>query len=208
MFLQNQVVIHLAVFLLLFNHTLKYFVPTLIGSWGRVCNFHGDTCSASPRAHPHLLRPCSFSIASSSLCSPALILLFCLSFLPPPPFNLPLVFFSFLSQSITLSFLPWRQYYQRGARSKLHPESFLGLQIGVGQGWNYIYGTGRACCTHQLVPVSCDSHCPPPVLRRAVVPVLSPLQHTPASNRSLLEGCCEQNDQLCRTGPSYAKGSL
>lgn len=94
--------------------------------------------------------------------------------LPPPS-----VFLSFLSQPITLSFLPWRQYYQWSASSKLHPESFLELEIGEVQRLRFRRWKGRACFTHQPAPVSRDFSAPsflPPVLRLAV---LSPLQHTP-----------------------------
>ncbi|KAI3357174.1 hypothetical protein L3Q82_015634 [Scortum barcoo] len=55
---------------------------------------------------------------------------------------------------ITLSFLPWRQYYQCSASGKLHPESFLELEIGMVQGWRFSRGKGRACFTHQPAPVS------------------------------------------------------
>lgn len=59
-----------------------------------------------------------------------------------------------------------------------------------------------------LPPPPLVFYLPPPMLRHAVVPVLSPLQHTPTANRKLLEGHREQNDRSSRTGPPDAEGSL
>lgn len=87
-----------------------------------------------------------------------LFLAVCLSSRPPPPS----VFLSFLSQPITLSFLPWRQYYQWSASSKLHPESFLELEIGEVQRLRCSRWKGRACFTHQPAPVSRDFSSPHP----------------------------------------------
>lgn len=184
-----------------------------MGLWDCICNFHGDTPSASSSSS-HQLHRCSSSISPSlyHFLSPSFLALF--SLLSHPTFCLPLFFPSFVSQPITLSFLPWRQYYQCSASGKLHPESFLELEIGLVQGWRYSHGKGRACFTHQRVPVSRDSslplllvHLPPPVLKHAVAPVLSPLQHTPTPNRKPLEGRREQNDQSSRTGPADAECS-
>lgn len=79
---------------------------------------------------------------------------------------LTLSFSPFLSQPITLSFLPGRRYYQRSASGKLHPESFLELEIGVVRRCPCSHGWGRlrggSCCTHQPVPVSYNSSSPFP----------------------------------------------
>lgn len=56
---------------------------------------------------------------------------------------LTLSFSPFLSQPITLSFLPGRRYYQRSASGKLHPESFLELEIGVVRRCPCSHGWGR-----------------------------------------------------------------
>lgn len=130
---------------------------------------------------------------------------------------LTLSFSSFLSQPITLSFLPGRRYYQRSASGKLHPESFLELEIGVvrrcpcSHGWGRLWGglllytSAGACFIQLFLPLPLLLHPLPPI---AVAPVLSPLQHTPTANRKLLEGCAEQNDRLSRTGPPDAEGCL
>ncbi|XP_039657420.1 MICOS complex subunit mic25a isoform X3 [Perca fluviatilis] len=77
---------------------------------------------------------------------------------------------------ITLSFLPRRQYYQCSASGKLHPESFLELEIGVVRGLEVgSWARGRACFTHQPVPVSRDS--PPPSTCRCLI-------STPTHSRS------------------------
>lgn len=108
--------------------------------------------------------------------SPPLFTIFCLPLFialfaaadpppsPPPPLPSPSVFLSFLSQPITLSFLPWRQYYQCSTSGKLHPESFLELEIGMVRGWRFSRGKGRACFTHQPAPVSRESSSPSPPL--------------------------------------------
>lgn len=130
---------------------------------------------------------------------------------------LTLSFSPFLSQPITLSFLPGRRYYQRSASGKLHPESFLELEIGVvrrcpcSHGWGRLRGGALVvhisrCLFHTTLPPPSPPITPPPPI--AVAPVLSPLQHTPTANRKLLEGCAEQNDHLSRTGPPDAEGCL
>lgn len=189
---------------------LKHFAQTQIRFWDCICNFHGDSPCASSSSF-YLLYPCSFSVSPSfyNVLSPSF---------PCSSFHLPFhthplsqsVFFSFLSQPITLFFLPWRQYYQCSACSKLYPESFLELEIGVLRGWRYSCGEGRACFTHQsaLVSRDCSSSSPPlpPAylhVRHAVAPVLSLLQHTLIANRKLLEGRREQNHQLSMTAPPY-----
>lgn len=131
-----------------------------------------------------------FSVSPSlyNVLSPFFLCSFFVLFSPTPtPSPSPSVFFSFLSQPITLFFLPWRQYYQCRACSKLYPESFLELEIGVFRGWRYSCGKGRACFTHQTALISRDSSSPSPPLppasphvRHAVVPVLS-IQHTPTA---------------------------
>ncbi len=69
----------------------------------------------------------------------------------------PSVLLRFLSQPVTLSFLPWRQCYQSSASGKLRPESFLELEIGGVQGWRFSRRMGRACFTRHLANVSRDS---------------------------------------------------
>lgn len=83
-----------------------------------------------------------FSIPYSfPFCSLSLFLL-TLHLLPP----------SVLSQSIALSFLPWRQYYQCVASSsKLHSESVLELEIGVMWSWRLSCRKRRACFTHKPI---------------------------------------------------------
>lgn len=102
----------------------------------------------------HLLHPCSHSISPSLNHFPHPLLSCSLSvfLLTPHPLSA-----SVLSQSITRSFLPWRQYYRCIACSKLHPESFLEPEIGVVWCWRLSYRKRRACFTHQSVPDSRDS---------------------------------------------------
>lgn len=183
---------------------LKHFVQ--IGSWEYICNFHVDTPSASPSFSSssfHLLHPCSLSISPSlnHFLHPLLYCSLSVFLLTPHPLS-P----SVLSQSITLSFLPWRQYYQCIASGKLHPESFLELEIGVVLGWRLSCRKRRACFTHQPVPDSRDSSSfLPPVLRHAVI---SSPTHSHTANRKPLEGHCEQNEWSGKTGPPDAEGSL
>lgn len=106
----------------------------------------------SPFFHP--LHPCSHSISPSLNHFPHPLLSCSLSIflLTPHPLS-P----SVLSQSITRSFLPWRQYYQCIASGKLYPESFLEPEIGVVWCWRLSYRKRWACFTHQSVPDSRDS---------------------------------------------------
>lgn len=164
----------------------------------------------------HPLHPCSFSISPSALCSPSLtFLLFGLFFSSTSHPQSPSVFSPLFYPSPSLS-------PSCPGDSIISTVHAVNCTLRVSWGWRYEWGRVGIIVVERGELVAHTSWClfhvtltapssvlfPPPVLRRAVVPILSPLQHTPTSNRSLLEGCREQNDRLCGALPSYAKGSL